>query len=126
MGRFGTIIMLAIILVSGLTSCDKTSLEEQENNEFCKLMNDQDYESLKPVVSTYFEKQSGRDSVENIVLLVKWLQEKPCISNAEIGTIYTSSPPIYKINVVHKTDTSKNFFVYARQVSPLVLLALGK
>ena len=126
MSRFNALVLFSaiVLLVSG--GCRKRNFEDLQDNAFCKLVADRDYELMKPIMTEYFKNQAGKDSVENSELFMNWLEAKPCVDSAWVGKIYTSSPPILGILVVHKTDTAKNFTVYARQVSPLELMEIGK
>ncbi len=74
---------LAIILTCLTTfSCKKD--READNEQFCTLVNDQNFDATLPLVDTFLATLDGNNQEESLQKLKEWLDAKSCVNTSSI------------------------------------------
>ncbi len=77
-------VFLFILLLATFGACKKDEVRCTDDNAFCALVNDRDYEATGAMVNEFLESLKKESQDESLQKLTKWLECKSCVDRAEI------------------------------------------
>lgn len=81
-----TILTTATILLACLTlwTCKKDKVVCSDNETFCALVDDQNFDATGPLIDDFLAKLKKDNQDENLEKLKNWLECKSCVDKAKI------------------------------------------
>lgn len=97
------IIKVTFILLTSFTfyTCTKDTVPQPATNEFCSMINGQDFDSTGTLIDAYLETQLNGTTDEKLDNLKNWLETNSCVTKAEVfcNSCMYSLPPQSEISV---------------------------
>ena len=98
-----SILITALLILTNLTfwSCKKDSNACSHDDEFCSLVNKEDFDATGPLIDDFLAGLKKNKADENLEKLVEWLNCKDCVVSANIlcNSCIETLPPQSEIQV---------------------------
>ncbi len=97
---FSALVLLLISLTQW--SCKKNEVKCTDEETFCTLVNDKNYEATGPLINNFLSTLKKDSQDESLQKLADWLECKSCVAKAEIrcNSCILTNPPQSEIQVV--------------------------
>lgn len=106
------IILTATILVLScfsLSSCKKDKADTAEEDPFCVLVNENNYDATGPLINSFLATLNNENTDESLKILSDWLENKCCIDTAIMlcNSCIKTQPPQSELSIIFISNGQK-------------------